>query len=121
MLPNQLRLRPCRPLDIPELQRLAAEDNHSVWAPTDIMVKNGKVVGYLSIGAIPFVTCWFDTHECLPRDSFQAINIGENIAERLGHKDILLAVDPNSPFVPVMQSMEYRPLGRWDMYTKSFV
>lgn len=106
------------PARIAELQQLAGEDNHAVLAATHVMVKGGKVVGYLSLGALPCVHAWFDTKNKHATDSLKMIEHGETIFREKGVRAYTVACAETSPFTPHMERMGFEKLGVTTLWRK---
>lgn len=106
-----------------ELKRLALEDNHGVIAPTHPVRKNGKLVGYFSIGSpgVPIVLGWLSTKEVLPRESFALINSVENHVALNGATAVCFPMPKESPFYTLMESMGYKNAGSYDLFMKGLL
>jgi hypothetical protein len=50
-----VKVRRIRPDEVEELGARAKKDDHEVVLPTHVVLKNGEIVGYLSVGAVPLV------------------------------------------------------------------
>jgi hypothetical protein len=103
-----------------ELVQLAKEDDHGVYLPTHPVVKDGKLVGYFSIGSPghPVVMAWLSTKELKARESFHLINTVENHVALGGGKGICFPVPEKSPFHPMMKPMGYIYGGTYDFFVK---
>lgn len=88
---------------IPALQAKALEDAHALFSPTDIIVKNGEVIGALEICSTPVVFMWMHTQKARIRDSICAWQYAENIARRTGAKHVLFPVPKTSPFYTIIR------------------
>ena len=101
-----------------ELQRAAAADAHAVITPTHLMLKGGKVVGYLSIGALPVVHSWFDSQHPHVADSLKMIEHGETVVRTQGIRDYTVACADTSPFSQHMVRLGYTKLGTTTLWRK---
>ena len=102
------------------LMSIAKADSHDVICPTDLIVKNGKVVGYMSIGALPVVVGNFSTQHLRARDSFNLIHIAEQRVELNGASAVLFPIGLDSPFHSLFPEMGYRKLANVDLFIKEF-
>jgi hypothetical protein len=107
-------LRRVQPGDMQELTELAHSDQHEVIAPTHVCLKEGRLVGYASLGAVALVLPWFHTAKCTARDSLYFINQGENVMANAfaggGTGLICVPVVTRSPFQPHMERLGYLPV-----------
>jgi hypothetical protein len=101
-----------------ELNQAAAADAHRVINPTHLMMKGGKIVGYLSIGALPVVHCWFDTKNPQVADSLKMIEHGETVCRTQGVRDYTVACAETSPFSQHMPRLGYTKLGTTTLWRK---
>jgi hypothetical protein len=107
LLDNRVKIRPYVASDASELNLAASQDNHGVAAPTHVALKQGKIVGYLSINAVPTVLMWMNTKEIKVRDSLDVATFFENIIAGLGFKGCLIPMQNNSPIEPYMEKVGY--------------
>lgn len=98
----------------------AKKDRHGVFVPTHPIRKNGRIVGYFSIGSpgVPLVFAWLSTQELLPRESFTLINTVENHVALAGATGVVFPVQSDSPFHPLMESMGFKKAGNYDIFVK---
>lgn len=96
----------------------AKADNHVVVSPTHVMVRGGQVVGYLSIGALPTVHCWFDSKHKHVLDSIKMIEHGETVGRERGLTSYAVACCEQSPFYAHMERLGYRKLGVTTLWVK---
>lgn len=111
------RIRRIEPNELQELRERAAQDDHVVLAPTHVVEKEGEIVGYLSIGAIPIVNVWMDSQRLGPRDSVAVLGQLDAVMDYAGQPTYFMPCDPSSPFHPVMEKLGFDPL----METQLFV
>lgn len=104
---------------IQELQAAAAEDKHAVVAPTHIMMKGEKILGYLSLGGLPIVHAWFDTKHPHALDSLKMIETGEAIFAHGGVNAYGVLCAEDSPFARHMERMGFHKLGTTVLYLKN--
>lgn len=86
----------------------AAADDHTVIAPTHVMVRGEQIIGYLSLGAMPVVQSWFDSKSGHVLDSLKMIEMGEAVIASQGASAYQVAVSENSPFAPHMERLGYK-------------
>ena len=118
---SRSKLLPFRPQSQAELDALvnqAAADRHCVLAPTHIMVKGDELLGYLSLGALPVVHAWFDSHHKHALDSLKMIEMGEAIFADKGVRQYAVACAAESPFSQHMERMGFKKLGTTVLWTK---
>jgi hypothetical protein len=111
-------VRPVTPEDLPALEDQAAQDRHSVIAPTHLFLKHGQPVGYASVGAIMLVLPWFDTRKCMPRDSYFYVNMLENLVAASAADTLCVPVAKISAFEPVLPSLGYTSVGDMNVMFK---
>lgn len=99
------------PQELAELQAVAAEDRHVVIGATHVARKDGRIVGYASVGGILLLNCWADSRRLRPRESFELLWIVERIAAERGAKEVCLPCSPASPFLPFIGKLGYARLG----------
>lgn len=105
------------------LTKIAAADGHRVLAPTHVFVKGDEVIGYASIcamlplfppGAPPRATqinVWFHSQRFHARDSFNIINVLENIAwNGCPAPALIVPCTKESPFYKHMPALKYSPV-----------
>lgn len=92
------------------LIKLAAEDRHTVVNPTDLVVKNGEIVGYLSIANTPIVIGYFSTKAMRARDSFNLVQVTEQLIRRMGNRNVVWPIGESSPFHKYFPEMGYKTL-----------
>ena len=106
------------PATLERLTRQAAADQHPVIAPTHIMQKGDEVIGYFSIGGLPTVQAWFDSHHKHAADSLKMIEHLETILREQGVRVFAVACAPQSPFSSHMERLGFRKLGETVMWAK---
>src|ERR1700679_1944103 len=105
--------------DIAPLQKMAAADDHFVFAPTHVTMKNGNYVGFISIASIPMVLTWQDTRGVKAVDSIQIIKFIEGAVGQMGSNLVCIPCSPKSPYLPYMERFGYKKFGNCDMFAKS--
>lgn len=89
-----------------ELKRNAANDNHAgVYFPTHVSVKDGEIVGYLSIGVVPMILTWQHTQKVGPLDSLQLLGFVKGALQ--GYKTHIFPCDPASPYNRLLPKAGY--------------
>lgn len=98
---------------------LAAQtDQHITLNPTHVMLKGGKIVGYLSLNGLPMVHCWFDSANKHATDSLKMIEHGVTAFRERGVRDFTVACADNSPFAPHMERLGFKKLGTTTLWRK---
>lgn len=114
-----VKFRPATLEAIPSVEAVAKEQDHTVIAATDILEKDGKVVGYLSVGGMPMILGWVSTQDVPKRETFHIVNTTECVAARLGWNLICVPMPKHSPFHQVMEELGYHNGGSYDLFTKT--
>ena len=115
-----LRLFPQEQLPhvLADLSALAAADNHAVLNPTHVMLKDGQIIGYLSLDGLPTVHCWFDSKNKHAADSIKMIDHGQTAFGERGIRDFTVACAEESPFTPHMARLGFERLGTTVLWRK---
>lgn len=113
-----LRIRRVTEADMPALIDAAKEDAHSVLKPTHVLLKEDKIVGYLSIGAVPVVFSWFSTKDIKPRDSVNALAFIEDSLQNVGANCVCIPCWEHSPFYEYMKEFGYQETITTTMFVK---
>lgn len=90
--------RPTQPL-LDEARPLVARDNATIIRATDMVVKGGKVIGYLSIADVPTVLMWFDREHTTPHDYLTCASYWEGVMNRSGIVDYFLPCESTSELI----------------------
>jgi hypothetical protein len=107
--------------DLRAVMTLANGEQHDAIAPTDAVKKDGKVVGYASLGGIPFGIYHF-SKEMTARESFAIINTAENLLQKSGAKAYITPIGKESTFHEIFQNpkLGYEFLATVDLFVKEF-
>lgn len=104
------------------LAKLAKEDNHDIFIPTDVVFKNGEPVGCFLVQQVPVLSGYFSTKKMFAKDSIAAVNTIEQIVKRTtGTGKIIFPINHNSPFHPVMLSLDYQEEKNHTYFFKKFL
>ena len=103
-------LRLIKEEEIEQLIEKAAKDDHQVVAPTHVIEKDGEIVGYMSIDAVPTVHSWFDSKVLKVRDSAVVDLQLKAIMNNNGIEHYFMPCASISPFRTVMESAGYKKL-----------
>jgi hypothetical protein len=108
------------PEELETLCAQAQEDNHGLFLPTHVLRKDGKMVGYFSVGhpGGVIVFAWLSTADVPARESFHLVNAVEDMVARTGAKYVCFPVPRQSPFHPLMESMGYKDGGEYTFWIK---
>lgn len=101
-----VRIRGFVPSDAEALQVAAQEDGHAVLAPTHVLEKDGKIVGFLSVAAIPTVFMWMHTKETNMRDSLCVQNFLDNLVAQ-HNVAYMMPCKQDSPFYEHMEKLGF--------------
>lgn len=91
--------------DFNELTTVASSDNHGVYFPTHVIVKDKEIVGYLSLGVLPLVLSWQHTKKMGPLDSVKELGFIEGSLQNAPF--ICVPCDPESPYMKFLPKMGY--------------
>lgn len=101
---NTVNIRPFKPSDQDELVKNASEDGHSVYYPSCVIEKDGRIVGYFSV-AVPMVLSWQDSQRMKPLDSVKELGTIEGVL--INQPMVCIPCDPDSPFVSFLPKQGY--------------
>lgn len=101
-----------------ELNDHAAMDNHITLAPTHLVMKGERVVGYASMGGLPTLNVWMDSQRTHAMDSVRMLEHAEVALREKGVRHFLMPCAENSPFAPHMERLGFRRLGPTVLYIK---
>lgn len=110
------RINPAK--DLRDLRERAAADDHVVLTPTHVVEKDGEIVGYLSIGAVPIVNVWMDSEKLGPRDSVAVLGQLDAVMDYAGQPLYYMPCDKASPFSPVMEKLGFARLMETQMFVR---
>jgi hypothetical protein len=89
----------------------AHADNHAVLAPTHAVMRDGAVIGYVSILALPVVHVWMDSQKAGVRDSLAMLSQAEAILRDRGAGYYVMPCQETSPFFPLLPKAGFTDLG----------
>lgn len=106
--------------ELKEVEGLAAKDAHGVFAPTMLLKKDGKTVGYISLNhpTVAMALAWFSMTEMHARESFHVVNAIESVAALVGNDYFCWPIPKVSPFYKNMESLGYKNIGTYDLFIK---
>ena len=102
-----------------KLAELAAADDHIVLFATHVVEKNGEIVGYLSIGAVPIVNLWMDSKRVKSNDSIAVIGQLDAIMDDSGTPTYFMPCDEKSPYQPYMERSGFEAILKTVLHIKS--
>lgn len=115
-------VRPYAPNDYAELAQAArADSGHIAVAPTHVVEKEGRIVGYFSLGAIPLALVWLDTKACQVLDTVVVVSTYENLARAMGHQALCVPCSKTSPFYQYMKKNGFVEMSDMTMFVKSLL
>ena len=92
--------------------------NAGCHAPTHLFERDGVVVGYASIGAIPFLTGWFSDTAVSQPEANECMAAVEQVAAANGAKLVVLPCVENCRMREDLPAMGYRNTGRVELFLK---
>jgi hypothetical protein len=97
---GKLTCRPVLPEDKPGLLTLAMSDGHAPLIPTHVWERDGKVLGYTSIGAVTVLCGWAHSAEVTDAEALQLLQFSQDEAARQGAQVLMLPTTPDCRFTP---------------------
>ena len=108
LLKERARLVPLKDnVTAKRLFEAAAADDHTVIAPTHVMLRGEEIIGYLSLGGMPVVQSWFDSKSLHVLDSIKMIEMADAVMASQGVQAYQVAVSEESPFKEHMVRLGY--------------
>jgi len=104
--------------DMPELERLASEDGHSVILPSHVVERGGQIIGALSMATVPMFLVYMSLKHATRIDSFCTNVFMQTAAKDHGDKVICVPCHVKSPLRPYMERVGYSPYGTHDLMFK---
>jgi hypothetical protein len=96
----------------------AAEADGTVClAPSHLIERDGKIVGYVGMDSVPLFRVWLGK-DVRRRESFSILNVIENLYRARGVRLVATLLMPGSPFGPMMPRMGYKALGETVLHLK---
>jgi len=105
-----ITIRPYHADDGRELNENAKADGHAVYFPSSVIVKDGRIVGYLSINQLPLILSWQDSKLMGPTDSLKEIGFIEGAL--INYKTFCIPCDPESPYMRFLPKAGYALYGK---------
>lgn len=93
-----IHIRPVNAENIDYVANAAASDGHRIVHPSDVVVKDGKVLGYVGIATVPCLTMWMHTKDAKVRDSMTVLSFVEGMLARNNIKEYFLPCESASPY-----------------------
>jgi hypothetical protein len=130
-MPARCRVVPLRqprnPADAEALQNMlgalrsaASADQHTVLAPTHLVIKGDEIVGYGSLGGLPTLHLWLDSHKVHAADSLRLLETAEALLADKNVRQVLVPCSEQSPFAQHMERLGFKKLGTTTLFTKEF-
>lgn len=94
-----------------DLDALALEQGHQLFCPTHVLIKDGSVVGSMSIGGMPLVHLFYGVGKMGGRDVLKANRLGRDLIASYGWEDFATFLPPSSPVFPYAERMGLVDLG----------
>jgi hypothetical protein len=103
--------------ELKEVARVAKEDGHGVIAATHLIQKQGEVVGYASIGAMPVVFTWLHSKKVKARETVALLNTAEALAAA-NSGVVCVPCMRTSPLFGFMEKFGYKLGGDYGLFFK---
>lgn len=107
VLQQLLHVRRIRSEDLEVLSQRAREDGYMAIHPTHVGVRDDKIVGYLSVGAVPMVLMWASTKDIKPRDVVSVFPFVEDVLCHLGATSVCFPCEKTSPFFSLVEKFGF--------------
>lgn len=104
--------------DYEPLLELAREDNHAVIRPTHVMLKDGELIGYASVGGVPLVIFYMNTKKAKATNTFRFERHCEELVRHAGSPLVCAPCSPSSPIYPFMPKLGFVSGGNMDVFIK---
>ena len=116
-----LNIRPACVENIKPLVEAAAEDNVHVIRATNVLEREGRIIGYLSIGNMPSVHMWFSKQHATKRDYLTAVSFYEGALAQQGVQDFWLPVESTSGLFPFVEKLGYAKSNFDNVFVKQLI
>lgn len=93
--------------DLPLLEKMAKADDHSVVLPTHVVERDRRIIGYISLGAIPTVIIWLNSGVANVRDSLATMTFFENTIADRGCSHVIVPCNDKSPYRGYIEQAGY--------------
>ena len=104
-------------VDAENTQHAAQLNGHLCPCPTHKVVKEGQIVGALSMGVVPVVLVWQHTELVTARDSINLLSVTESIMAN-NFKTWLMPCAKDSPYYGLMPKFGYEKGGDFTLFFK---
>lgn len=116
-LPSIRPIRTAEELNL--VMKIAREDGHVLFDPSHLVIKEGKIIGAVSMVKTPYVSVWMHTKEARATDSVVGLNSVEAVMENAGVNHYIMPCTEDSPFHPVMDKLGFQYIGMFGLYIKN--
>lgn len=95
---------------------------HDPRFATDVVTKDGEIVGALAVLSLPVTNVWIHSQKCRAADSMFLVNYARSLTHRLaaGQKALTLCA-PASPLFPFMEKFGFVKLGETVLFEERSV
>ena len=105
--------------ELEALRAYAREDNHEIFRPTHLILKNGEIVGCFGIGLM--LQYWLHSKKCSARDSLHVQGQIESILKEHGICEYCMPCSPESPYLKHMESFGFKYMGDAKIFRRRLV
>jgi hypothetical protein len=98
------------------VQAAAQADGHVLIAPSHAILKDGKILGSLSM--IPTAMIWMHTKDAKARDTLELQSFIENHFSANGGTAMCLPCTKESPYFSVLSKLGYVDIGQFNLFVK---
>jgi trehalose utilization protein len=111
---------PLSPDKVQSVKDRALEDDHALFNPTEVIIKNGETIGALEINSSGLLLWWMHRNKSNIRDSVAAWQFVENIQRREGKKHLVIPCPRESAFCRLLRnpSAGYVELPNYTVFIK---
>ena len=104
--------------EAPGLREAARFEKHGVLAPSHVVERDGRLVGYASLNRLPLLTGWLSDEEVSQAEGREIIAQLEAEARAAGLTELFFPCTPDCRFLPDMAAMGYHRAGPVTLYLK---
>ena len=99
-----------------EALQAARANNDSIIHPTQVVERDGEIIGASSFGRVPVLLLWNHTEKVSARDSMHLKRVYDSIMETKGFPKYFIACNENSPYNSYMKKFGYNPIWKTEIF-----
>ena len=94
----------------------ARADKDSIMHPSHAILRDGQIVGGVSLGVAPLLLVWHSTEQVRARDSLHLKAVYDAIMADRGTPRYYIACNQHSPFNAHMKQFDYKPIWTTEIF-----